>query len=113
MSRGAPSRPARSGPSSRASRPTGTAPPASSSPARFPPGRTGVDELVVVRSATLTAREPAFRQFGARLLAQARATGVVSRARVLAVSKDDHAVLIGIQRKADVDNLLPVIERAN
>jgi uncharacterized membrane protein YdfJ with MMPL/SSD domain len=80
---------------------------------RFPPDKNAVDELVVVRSATLTAREPAFRQFGARLLARARATGVVSRARVLAVSKDDHAVLIGIQRKADVDNLLPVIERAD
>ncbi|HUH20857.1 MAG TPA: MMPL family transporter, partial [Gaiellaceae bacterium] len=80
---------------------------------RFPPDKNAVDELVVVRSATLTAREPAFRQFGARLLAQARATGVVFRERVLAVSKDDHAVLIGIQRKADVDNLLPVIERAD
>jgi len=80
---------------------------------RFPADKNAVDELVVVRSATLTAREPAFRQFGARLLAQARATGVVFRERVLAVSKDDHAVLIGIQRKADVDKLLPVIERAD
>jgi uncharacterized membrane protein YdfJ with MMPL/SSD domain len=32
---------------------------------------------------------------------------------VLAVSKDRHAVLIGIQRKADVDDLLPVVERAD
>jgi uncharacterized membrane protein YdfJ with MMPL/SSD domain len=80
---------------------------------RFPPDKNAVDELIVVRSETLTAREPAFRQFGARLLAQARATGVVYRARVLAVSQDAHAVLIGIQRKADVDNLLPVVERAN
>jgi len=80
---------------------------------RFPPDKNAVDELVVVRSETLTAREPAFRQFGARLLAQARATGVVYRARVLAVSQDTHAVLIGIQRKADVDDLLPVVERAN
>jgi uncharacterized membrane protein YdfJ with MMPL/SSD domain len=80
---------------------------------RFPPDKNAVDELVVVRSATLTARDPAFRQFGARLLAQARASGVVHRERVLAVSKDRHAVLIGIQRKADVDDLLPVVERAD
>src|SRR6187551_2951753 len=44
---------------------------------RFPPDRNAVDELVVVRSETLTARDPAFKAFGARLLAQARATGVV------------------------------------
>jgi putative drug exporter of the RND superfamily len=80
---------------------------------RFPPDKNGVDELVVVRSATLSARDPAFKQFGARLLAQARATGAVSRTRVLDVSKDGHAVLIGIQRKADVDPLIPVVERAN
>jgi uncharacterized membrane protein YdfJ with MMPL/SSD domain len=80
---------------------------------RFPPDKNGVDELIVVRSATLTAREPAFRQFGARLLAQARATGAVYRTRLLGVSKDGHAVLIGVQRKADVDPLLPVVERAD
>jgi uncharacterized membrane protein YdfJ with MMPL/SSD domain len=80
---------------------------------RFPPDQNGVDELVVVRSATQTAREPAFRQFGARLLAQARATGAVSRTRLLGVSEDGHAVLIGIQRKADVDPLLPVVEQAD
>jgi RND superfamily putative drug exporter len=82
-------------------------------PQRFPPDENGVDELVVVRSATLTSRDPTFRQFGQRLLAQARATGAVFRARVLALSKDRHAVLIGIQRKADVDPLIPVVERAN
>ena len=80
---------------------------------RFPPDKNGVDELVVVRSETLTARDPAFKRFGARLLAQARATGVVHRSRVLAVSQDSHAVLIGIQRKADVDPLLPLVEHAN
>jgi uncharacterized membrane protein YdfJ with MMPL/SSD domain len=80
---------------------------------RFPPDPNGVDELVVVRSPTLTARDPSYRQFGRRLLAQAESTGVVHRARVLAVSEDGHATLIGIQRKADVDPLLPVIERAN
>jgi len=80
---------------------------------RFPPDKNGVDELVVVRSETLTARDPAFKRFGARLLAKARATGVVYRSRVLAVSQDAHAVLIGIQRKADVDPLLPLVEHAN
>jgi uncharacterized membrane protein YdfJ with MMPL/SSD domain len=80
---------------------------------RFPPDRNAVDELVVVRSPTLTAGDAGFRRFGARLLAQARATGVVYRARVLDDSDDRHAVLIGIQRRADVDDLLPVIERAN
>jgi putative drug exporter of the RND superfamily len=80
---------------------------------RFPPDKNGVDELVVVRSETLTARDPAFKRFGARRQALARATGVVHRTQVLAVSQDDHAVLIGIQRKADVDPLLPLVERAN
>ena len=80
---------------------------------RFPPDKNGVDELVVVRSEMLTARDPAFKAFGARLLTQARATGVVYRARPLAVSQDAHAVLIGIQRKADVDDLLTVVEHAN
>jgi putative drug exporter of the RND superfamily len=80
---------------------------------RFPPDKNAVDELVVVRSSTLMARDPAFRQFGQRLLAQAQATGAVHRTRVLGVSKDGHAVLIGIQRKADVDPLLAVVERAD
>jgi putative drug exporter of the RND superfamily len=80
---------------------------------RFPPDRNAVDELVVIRSPTLTANDAGFRRFGVRLLAQARATGVVYRARVLDVSDDRHAVLIGIQRKADVDDLLPVVERAD
>ena len=80
---------------------------------RFPPDTHGVDELIVVRSASLTAHDPAFRHFSARLLAQAHATGVVYRSRLLGVSKDGHAVLLGIQRKADVDPLLPVVERAN
>ena len=80
---------------------------------RFPPDRNAIDELVVVRSSALTAREPAFKAFGAQLLARAQATGAVAHARVLAVSKDGHAVLIGIQRKADVDPLLPVVKQAN
>jgi RND superfamily putative drug exporter len=80
---------------------------------RFPPDKNGVDELIVVRSATLNVRQPTFRQFSARLLAQARATGAVYRTRLLGVSRDGHAILVGIQRKADVDPLLPVVERAD
>jgi RND superfamily putative drug exporter len=80
---------------------------------RFPPDKNAVDELVVVRSAMLTARDPAFRQFGRRLLAQAQATGAVSRVAVLAVSDDRHAALIGIERRADVDPLIPIVERAD
>ena len=80
---------------------------------QFPPDRNGADELVVVRSAAHTARDPEFTAFGRRLLARGQATGAIFRARVLAVSEDGHAVLFGIQRKADVDPLLPVVERAD
>jgi len=79
----------------------------------FPPDRRGVDELIVVRSATRTVADPAFRRFAAGLVARAKATGVVHRAAALAVSRDRHAVLIGIQRQADVDPLLPVVEQSN
>jgi len=79
----------------------------------FPPDRRGVDELIVVRSATRTVADPAFRRFAAGLVARAKATGVVHRASALAVSRDRHAVLIGIQRQADVDPLLPVVEQSN
>src|SRR5580765_1159083 len=79
----------------------------------FPPDRRGVDELIVVRSATRTVADPAFRRFAAGLVARAKATGVVHRASALAVSRDRHAVLVGIQRQADVDPLLPVVEQSN
>ncbi len=78
---------------------------------RFPPDPRGVDELIVVRSPTRTVDDPAFRAFVRRLDAQGRATGVVSRAFPLQASPDRHALLIGVQRKADVDKLLTVVER--
>jgi putative drug exporter of the RND superfamily len=78
---------------------------------RFPPDKNGVDELIIVRSPTLTVDNPAFKAFVARLDAQGRATGVVYRAFPLQVSRDRHALLIGVQRKADVDKLLSVVER--
>ncbi|HEY4346893.1 MAG TPA: MMPL family transporter, partial [Gaiellaceae bacterium] len=79
----------------------------------FPPDRRGVDELIVVRSPAQTVAAPDFRRFVAALLVRAKATGVVHRAAPLAASRDRHAVLIGIQRQADVDKLLPVVEHSN
>jgi RND superfamily putative drug exporter len=78
---------------------------------RFPPDKNGVDELIVVRSPTRTVADPAFRSFLGRLEAQGKATGVVHRAFVLRVSSDRHAILIGVQRQADVDRLLSVVEQ--
>jgi len=78
---------------------------------RFPPDKRAVDELIVVRSPTHTAGEPAFKAFVRNLDAQATATDVVYRSNVLAVSRDRHAVLIGVQRQDDVDRLLTVVER--
>ncbi len=86
--------------------------------ARFPPDRHAIDELVVVRSREKTVDDPAFRTFVERLVAQGAATGVIanastyygSRDRAL-VSRDRHATLIEIQRRADVDPLLRVVEQ--
>ncbi len=80
---------------------------------RFPPDKNGVDELVVVRSEAHTAADPAFTAFVRNLLAQARATGVVRHSSVLAISKDRHAALIGVQRQRDVDRLLSLVERSD
>src|ERR671931_2403780 len=79
--------------------------------ARFAYDRNAVDELVVVRSPTSTVSDPGFRSFLQKLDAQAKATGVVYRERPLGVSKDRHAVLIGIQRQEDVDKLLSLVQR--
>ncbi len=79
----------------------------------FPPDRNGVDELIVIRSPALAANDPAFRAHQRQLLERFKATGVVSRARVLATSADRHAVLIGIQRRADVDRLLSAVEQSD
>jgi RND superfamily putative drug exporter len=79
--------------------------------ARLPSDRNGVDELIVVRSPSRTADDPAFKSFLQRLDAQAKETGVVYRARRLGVSDDRHAVLIGIQRQEDVDKLLALVQR--
>ena len=79
----------------------------------FPPDRRGVDELIVVRSETETVGAPHFRRFVAGLLSRAKATGVVHRATPLRASADRHALLLGIQRQADVDPLLPVVEHSD
>src|SRR5215213_10286721 len=70
---------------------------------QFPPDRNGVDELVVVRSAAHTARDPEFTAFGRRLLARAQATGAIFRARVLAVSEDGFAVAMTGEGTLDRD----------
>jgi uncharacterized membrane protein YdfJ with MMPL/SSD domain len=80
---------------------------------RFPPDKNAVDELIVIRSARLTASDPAFRAHQARLLQRFRATGVVYRQRVLGTSADRHAVLVGIQRRQDVDRLLSAVEQSD
>jgi len=84
---------------------------------RFPPDENAVDELIVVRSPTLTVDNPAFEAFVRRLVQQGDATGVVYRASTYYdahdprfVSRDRHATLIGIQRQRDVDQLLGVVE---
>jgi putative drug exporter of the RND superfamily len=84
---------------------------------RFPPDSHAVDELIVVRSASHTVEQPVFRQFVDRLLAQAKQSGVVYRAATYyaahdptLVSRDRHATLITVQRQADVDRLLGVVQ---
>ena len=78
---------------------------------RLPYDKNSVDELIVVRSPTRTVDQPEFRSFLGRLDTQSKATGVVYRKRLLGVSDDQHAVLIGIQRKADVGKLLSLVQR--
>ncbi len=80
---------------------------------RFPPDRNEVDELIVIRSARLNADDPAFRAHARELAQRFAATGVVFRARVLGTSADRHAVLVGIQRRDDVDRLLSAVERSD
>jgi RND superfamily putative drug exporter len=87
---------------------------------RFPPDRNGVDELIIVRSGSRTVDDPAFAAFVRRLVREGDASGVVYRASTYygtrdpaLVSSDRHATLIGIQRQADVDRLIPVVQRAD
>jgi len=87
---------------------------------RFSPDPRAVDELIVVRSPTRMVGDPAFHSFVEKLVEQGRAVGVVYRAATYydtrnpaQVSADRHATLIGIQRKADVDPLLSLVERSN
>src|ERR671935_791402 len=79
----------------------------------FPPDKNAVDELIVVRSPTTPVADPAFTAFVRQLNSKAQATGVVYRSSVLQISRDRHAILIGIQRKADVDRLLSLVKQEN
>jgi len=84
----------------------------------FPPDPHAVDELIVVRSDAHTVDQPVFEQFVDKLVAQGTASGVIFKASTYysahdrsLISRDRHATLIGIQRRADVDPLLTVVER--
>jgi uncharacterized membrane protein YdfJ with MMPL/SSD domain len=86
----------------------------------FGQDKNGVDEVIVVRSAAHTVRDPQFRAFVGRLVDDGKATGVVYRAATYysthdptLVSRDRHATLIGIQRRADVGKLLTVVQHAD
>jgi uncharacterized membrane protein YdfJ with MMPL/SSD domain len=71
-------------------------------------------EVVVVRSPTLTAEDPAFQDQLRRLRQQALATGTLdqaamARAEELPVSPDRHAVLLPLPLRADAD-IEPLVE---
>ncbi len=85
---------------------------------RFPPDRNGVDELIVVRSSSRKVDDPAYKAFVQRLVREGDASGVVHHASTYyasrdpaLVSRDRHATVIAIQRQADVDRLLDVVQR--
>jgi RND superfamily putative drug exporter len=87
---------------------------------RFPPDKRGVDELIVVRSATKTVDDARYRAFVRSLVRQGDATGVVYHATTYydgrdpaLVSRDRHATVIAVQRQRDVDRLLDVVQRAD
>jgi RND superfamily putative drug exporter len=88
------------------------------------PQQNETDELIIVRSETATVNEPAFRERVRTLVADARETGSVSevqsyldRGGEILVSRDRHATLVPIVLKEKeeerIDDLVPVIERAN
>jgi RND superfamily putative drug exporter len=86
----------------------------------FPPDKNGIDELIVVRSPTLTVDDAAFKRFVQRVVRQADATGVIYRAQTYydthaptLVSRDRHATLITVQRQRDVDALLGAVRHEN
>jgi putative drug exporter of the RND superfamily len=72
-------------------------------------------EVVVVRSPTLTAEDPAFQDQVQRLRQQVLATGMLDAAAVarvedLPVSPDRHAVLLPLPLRADADEIEPLVE---
>ena len=77
-------------------------------------------DVVVVRSQTLTADDPAFQDQVQRLLQRARATGVLDAAAVAAaredlpVSPDRHAVLVPLPvRSDDIEPVVELVEAAD
>jgi uncharacterized membrane protein YdfJ with MMPL/SSD domain len=87
---------------------------------RFPPDEHGVDELIVVRSATRTVDDASFKRFVGNVVQQGDATGVVYRSSTYydthdpaLVSHDRRATLITVQRQKNVDKLLSVVQHDN
>jgi uncharacterized membrane protein YdfJ with MMPL/SSD domain len=84
----------------------------------FPADQHAVDELIVVRSETQTVDDSSFKRYVESLVSHGFKSGVIANARTYyvshdrsLVSADRHATLITIQRQADVDPLLGIVER--
>jgi RND superfamily putative drug exporter len=88
------------------------------------PQQNEIDELIIVRSESATVNDPAFKDRVRTLVADARKTGSVSEAQSyldrggdIFVSRDRHATVVPIVLKEKeeerIDDLVPVIERAN
>src|SRR3954470_1760126 len=88
------------------------------------PQQNETDELIIVRSESATVSEPAFKARVRTLVADARRTGSVAEVRSylgpggrILVSRDRHATLVPIvlkeKKEERIDDLVPVIERAN
>jgi RND superfamily putative drug exporter len=88
---------------------------------RIGSGGSAPTEMVVVRSPTLTAEDPAFQVQVQRLLQAALATGVLDAAAMatvgveeLPVSRDRHAVLVPLPVRADdVEPVVELVEAAD
>src|SRR5262249_41151792 len=72
-------------------------------------------DVIVVTSSRYTVDSPQFRAFARRLKADLAATGEVSGARLVAVSRDGHSALVSVQIHSDsgAAPVEPVVAEAN
>jgi putative drug exporter of the RND superfamily len=88
------------------------------------PGRTKVDEVVIVRSDRARVTEPVFRARVASLVGEARRAGAVRRVRSylgpgggLLVSRDRHATIVPVvlakPTSDSVDKLIAIVQRSD